>query len=344
MKKVDLAKMLMAAALCASAAMAEDAVTLTRSQWLNKIGDSAANESVLRETAAQMPASDRVEFAQRVLKAVSRMPVSPEQKTAAFVRSSIGCITGKLGDQKKNVIAEVFADVPISYLPNVTEELSKRFDQELNKLSDADYDKIATETMDVASKRNAKTDEPSIRDTFVALAFLRGTKNPDRLRDKLISRLPDTHTQKVAAGLIPDTLKTGKYDNVLNAAGVDWAPLPVGVATHYYGHANLDRLLADLNTNLGIAQAAGSETADPEATLNKPLSDVTLGGLDSSWDSPMVTHPVDVGMERVPRVIKYPWEVICPCGYQNQGTSVYLPLKDYTQRRRHNAGRGGIIQ
>lgn len=343
MKKVDMAKMLMVAALVASAAMAEDAATLTRSQWLKKIGDSAANESVLRDTAAQLPASDRVEFAQRVLKAVSRMPVNPEEKTAAFVRSSIGCINGKLGDQKKNVIAEVFADVPISYLPNVTEELSKRFNQELNKLSDADYEKIATETIDVAAKRNAKTDEPSVRDTFVALAFLRGAKNPDQLRDKLISRLPDDHTRQVAAGLIPGVMKTGKYDEVLNAAGVDWAPLPIGVGTHYYGHANLDRLLADLNTNLGISQAAGSESnVDSDAKLSKPLSDVTLGGIDGSWDSPMVTHPIDVGIERVPRMISYPWEVLCPCGYQNQGTSIYLPLKDYTQRRRHNAGRGGI--
>ena len=93
----------------AGAFAAQDKVALSRTQWLTKIGVSVSNESVLRETLGQVADDDKIEFTQRLLKAVTRMPVRPEEKAAAFVRASVATIKSVNGELKYKVIAEVFA-------------------------------------------------------------------------------------------------------------------------------------------------------------------------------------------------------------------------------------------
>ena len=236
-------------ALGATALFAQDASLLTRAQWLKKVGTAVKDVDVLRETFAQISAEERVEFAQRVLKAVSRMPVSPEEKTAAFVRSSVALIAGVSGEVKQKVIAEVFAGVPVEYLPIVTEELAKRFDQEHNRLSNEQYEKIAGDTLRTVMERQAKTDAPSVRNTFALLGFLRGAKDP-ALQNKLIAQLPDERMRNLAASWIPPALKDRNYDALLAAADVNEVTVRVEDFVAFLGHANLDRLLADLNDNL----------------------------------------------------------------------------------------------
>ncbi len=185
--------------LAAACVMAQDADVLTRAQWLKQIGASVNDVSVLKGTLARVAPEDRVEFTQRILKAVSRMPVGPEEKAAAFVRTAVACIAGISGEVKMRVIAEVFAVIPIEYLPVVTEELAKRFNQEYNGLSDEQYEKIASETLQIAVERNAQLDMPSVRNTFVVLAFLRGAKNP-ALENRLIALLPDERMRNLVDG------------------------------------------------------------------------------------------------------------------------------------------------
>ena len=168
---------------------AQEGATLTRAQWLKKVGASVSDEAVLRETMANLTPEDKVEFAQRVIKAATRLPVSPG-KSAALVKSSVASIASATGDTKQQVIAKVFAGTPVEYLPVVSEELAKRFDQEFNKLSNEQFEKIASDTVAVCIKENAETDAPSVRNTFALLVFLRGAKDP-ALQNKLITQLPD---------------------------------------------------------------------------------------------------------------------------------------------------------
>jgi len=298
-------------ALGATALFAQEQALLTRAQWLKKIGESVTKVEVLRQTLAQVAPEDRVEFTQRILKAVTRMPVGPEEKSAVFVRTSVACIAGVSGGIKPKVIAEVFAGVPVEYLPVVTEELAKRFDQDHNKLPDDQYEKIASETLGAATERNAKTDAPSVRNTFTILSFLRGAKNP-ALQNKLIGQLPDQRMRNLAASWVPPALKDRKYDAMLAAADVEEIPVQKEVLLRLVGHANTDRLLADLNANL--LKKADMLTDDETgtngvATVWVPLSQVQgVGGMVSTHD-----HAPDFGVNRV---------VHYPVGYQNQGTSV----------------------
>ena len=261
---------------------------LTRAQWLKKIGDSVTQESVLRSTLPQVAMEERVEFAQRLLKAATRLPVSPEEKAAALIRISVSCIAGVTGEVKYKVIAEVFAGVPVEYLPVVTEELAKRFNQEYNKLSDEQYETIACAALKAAISRNAQTNEPSVRNTFVILAFLRGAKSPE-LEKKLLALLPDQRMRDLAGSWLPAAFKERKYDALLAAADVDALMLSNEVIMRLVGHAVLDRLLAQMYFADSLSRVVG----------------VNLDTLPSTG----VIQPVDNGINRCPR----------PTGYQNQG-------------------------
>ncbi|MDD4441912.1 MAG: hypothetical protein PHX41_08460 [Kiritimatiellae bacterium] len=323
----------MTSSLCAAATMAllatgsglfaQESTTLTRAQWLKKVGASVSSDAVLRETMTSLAPADKAEFAQRVIKAATRLPVGPDEKSAALVKSAVACIAGATGEVKQQVIAEVFAGVPVEFLPVVTEELAKRFDQAYNKLSNEQYEKIATDALAASVKRNAETDAPSVRNAFTILAFARGAQDP-ALQNKLIAQLPDERMRNLAASWLPPALKEKKYDALLAAADVDDVDIRSEVLLRLVGHSNLDRLLADLNANLGVkpvewVDETGTNTVE---TTWIPLSQVrAVGGFTVGGGSSMglLDHTPNYGINRVP---------LYPQGYQNQGTSVILPRRD----------------
>ena len=298
MKKASARRMLAAAlatVLTSGVATAAEATALTRAQWLKKIGESVTQDSVLRETAAQVALQDRVEFTQRILRAVYRLPVNPEEKAAAFVRAAVACIDKAPPEVRYKVIAEVFANVPVEFLPVVTEELAKRFDQEYNKLSDAEYEVIATAAVSEAIARNAKTDEPSVRNTFVILAFLRGAKDPN-LKEKLLALLPTDRMRGLVAGWLPPALAERNYDGLLAAADVDILQLANETIFRLLGDSPLERLLAQMRMGEPLVEVLG----------------MNLGSLPST----SLLQPVDFGINRLPRF---------PTGYQNQGITTVCP-------------------
>ncbi|MBP5320666.1 MAG: hypothetical protein J6334_06735 [Kiritimatiellae bacterium] len=343
MKAVALKKglVLVALGLMTCASVFADDAALSRSQWMQKVSDCAADVSVLKSTLSQVPAADRVEFTQKVLKAVNALPVTPEEKSKAFVEAMSACLDVNAGAQKLDLIAEVFATVPVSYLPAVTEQLAANLKR--NNLSDAAYETLASRAIEVASKRNAKTDEPAVRDTFVTLAFLRGAKDPAALQDKLIAKLPDEHNRQVASELVPGVLATQNYTDVVNAAGEEVAPVE-GMDTGHttmgtaYGHPNLDALLADL----GVASVKGSSGEGGEKVV-VPYSNLRFGSIDLDDDPTLPLQAVDTGLDRIPRFVVVE-EGSGAIGYQGQALSVYedaelMWMRQFSVRRKHGGGR-----
>jgi len=216
-----------------------------------------------------------------------------------------------------HVIAEVFAVIPIEYLPVVTEELAKRFNQKYNGLTDQQYEKIASETLQIAIERNSQLDMPSTRNTFVVLVFLRGASNP-ALGNVLIALLPDERMRNLASVWVRSVVDNNDYEPLWAAADVDAFPL------RYYrtmmrvvGHSLMDRLLAELNANMEW------ETEGEEGRERLPSDDSVWMPLSQVWQvgGSMMTpedHNADFGINRVPRLP-------IPSGYQNQGTTIIFP-------------------
>lgn len=310
------AALLAVSLMSAASVMAQEKTYFTRAQWLKQIGASVNDAAVLKDTLVYVAPEDRVEFTRRILTAVNRMPVAPEEKAAVFVRTAVGCIAGIAGEVKMRVIAEVFAVIPIEYLPVVTEELAKRFNQEYNGLSDEQYEKFASETLQIAIDRNAQLDMPTVRNTFVILAFLRGTSNP-HLENVLIALLPDERSQNLASGFVRSVDANNDYEPLLAAADVDTLPLKYyRTMMRVVGHSLMDRLLAELNENTEWDNEGGEDRG------RLPTDESVWVPLSLVWQiaGTMMTpegHNADFGINRVPRMPT-------PSGYQNQGTAVFF--------------------
>lgn len=161
-----------AAAPAANAPAAASApAALPRSQWLRSVGDAAQSSETLHKTMGQVSASDRMEFIQRVLKSVSRLPLQPAEKRAQYVKTAIACIAFVSGEEKFKVIAEAAAVTPIEYMPQLTDELAKRFDPKRNGLTMEQFDAIGKKAIDATIERTKGIDDANVRNAFIIAAF-----------------------------------------------------------------------------------------------------------------------------------------------------------------------------
>jgi hypothetical protein len=262
------------------------AATLTRAQWLKEVGKVAKDPKAIRNVMVQVSDGEKVEFTQRILKAITRMPLSPEEKQALLINASIECIrsTRIKNDERYKTIAEIIAVVPVEFLPAIIGDLSKRFDPKLNKLTDEQFKEMADATVKLAVERNQSTDDPTVRNTFAMLLFLNAAKQPltDNVEALLLTRLPDDASRELAKGYIAEAQK-GNYEPLLTASGTTVRVIPPPSAVSRVGVSQLEQLLVDVGG------------------LTGSLEDRTrLYGDTSTYSGMNVFGPSDVGIQTVP--------------------------------------------
>jgi hypothetical protein len=266
------------------------AVTLTRSQWLKEVGKVAKDPKAIRDVMVQVSEGEKVEFTQRVLKAITRMPLNPEDKQKLLISASIECIrsTRIKNDERYKTIAEIIAVVPVEFLPGVIGELSLRFDPKLNKLTDEQFKEMADTTIKLSVERNKSTDDPTVRNTFAMLLFLKATTQPltDTVLALLLTRLPDDASRDLAKGYIAEALK-GNYEPLLTAGGTTVRVIPPPSAVARVGVSQLEQLLVDVGGLTGSLEGRTRNYGDTS----------TYAGMN-------VFGPSDVGIQTVP--IGYP--------------------------------------
>jgi hypothetical protein len=212
--------MALVTALGALKGFAAEVSVLSRAQWLNKIGDSVQSKNELSATLMRLSPADKKEFLQRALKAVTRMPVTPEEKAAAFVRTAAVMIASEADGAKYELIAEAFACVPVEYLPVLIEQLRKGFEPQLVQLGGAQRQAVIGDIVKTAVARNTKTDDPAVRNTFALLAFMSSGESSESL-NKLLELLPDDRTRGLAASWVQPARNDGNYEAMLAAAAVE---------------------------------------------------------------------------------------------------------------------------
>jgi hypothetical protein len=263
-----------------------EAATITRAQWLKEVGKVAKDPKAIRVVMVQVSDGEKVEFTQRVMKAITRMPLSPEEKQGLFINASIECIrsTRIKNDERYKTIAEIIAVVPIEFLPGIIGDLSKRFDPKLNKLTDEQFKEMADATVKVSVERNKATDDPTVRNTFAMLLFLKPTVQPltDNLTVILLVRLPDDTSRGLAKGYIAEALK-GNYEPLLTAGGTTVRVIPPPSAVARVGVSQLEQLLVDVG---GLTGSLESRTRNYGDT--------------STYSGMNVFGPSDVGIQTVP--------------------------------------------
>ena len=165
------------------------------------------------------PANERQALAKQILEAIAAQPTDDETKTQQLITASRVLISS---GNSIGMIAEIFNSIPMNYLQPVAETLGKaNFDQQANKMTDAQFDAFCAKVVTSASRyiEASGTDSPTVRVSILAATFSSASTDPERTRPAMIAALP-TAMQAAAATYIAAS-EQGNREVIAAATGVD---------------------------------------------------------------------------------------------------------------------------
>lgn len=248
-----------------------------------KIGEAVANSQVMAQTMKSLSADNQKAFLSEVNAAISKMPGSTESKTATFLTVNRTALQNAAKGNMKTLLAEVFATVPVEALTVLNESFAKDlFNRKLSgndKLSDAQFEKIARDVVQAVGERASGLKDADVRMAFTALMFIRSSNgSPANLTDNLVSVMPEKSREVAKSDWLPAALGQNQdktYDPLLGGADAGREP-DVQVVMNIAGSIVLDALLAEL--------VEGVEMIDPTKEVEMPL-------LDADGTIPVLTEP-----------------------------------------------------
>lgn len=168
-----------------------------------QIDKAIASSEQMKATMEQLSAEDQKAFLAEVNKAIGEMPGSTEEKTALFLSANLAAVSSAEKGNSATLIAETFATVPPESLTVISEVFS---DKLLNRtegsnaaFNDAQYEKIAVETIGAVSDRCEETDNGTARTTFAILMFLRASPGTaETLESSLVNVLKNDDSKELA--------------------------------------------------------------------------------------------------------------------------------------------------
>ncbi|MBO7683235.1 MAG: hypothetical protein J6T51_00740 [Kiritimatiellae bacterium] len=294
---MNVKKMLMAvAALSAGIVLAQETTLVAARE---KIVESIANPATMTATISQLSAEDQRQFLADVNAAIGSMPGSQEELAASYLNVCRAALKGAKKGNLATLIAEVFATVPVQYLPVVCESLgSDMLNRAANPsatYTDEEYLTIATNVMAKVNERVAAEDASGVRSGFAALAFIRGSNSEGgEIVSALTAALPESVREAASKEWFPAALASGdakSYDPMLVAGSAD-APAELdAILLNVTGPQNHDVLLADLSGANNDPSAAAKD--------GNPIVDAIYNPINQSIPNLGTGSPSDSFMEGV---------------------------------------------
>ena len=273
-------KIVVAAAALAAGALFADGLTLVAAR--EKIVEAISNPAVMTATVSQLSADDQRQFLADVNAAIGSMPGSQEELAASYLNVCRAALKGSQKGNLATMIAEVFATVPVEYLPIISESLGSdmlnRAANPSKTYSDEEYIDIATNVMARVNSRVEVEDNAGVRSGFAALAFIRGSNSgSEAIVSAMTAALPASVQDAAAKEWFPAALATGdakSYDPMLVAASAETLTDLDTLLLNVDGAQRQDALLADL----------GGANTDPSASAQdrNPMVDAIYNPLNES--------------------------------------------------------------
>lgn len=199
-------KSMMMAALMLMSTLAvaqETAAKISLADARGQIDKVIASADQMKETMKKLSAEDQKAFLAEVNKAISEMPGSPEEKAAMFLSMNLAAVSSAEKGNSATLLAEVFATVPPEALPVISEvfsdKLLSRTEGSNASFNDAQYEKIAVETIGAVSERCEETDNGTARTTFAILMFLRASPGTaETLENSLVNVFKNDDSKDLA--------------------------------------------------------------------------------------------------------------------------------------------------
>ena len=274
-------RIVVAAATLAAGALFAEGLTLVAAR--EKIVEAISSPAVMTATVSQLSADDQRQFLADVNAAIGNMPGSQEELAASYLNVCRAALKGAQKGNLATMIAEVFATVPVEYLPVISESLGSdmlnRAANPSTTYSDEEYLTIATNVMSKVNSRVEVEDNAGVRSGFAALAFIRGSNSSgnEAIVSALTAALPASVQETAAKEWFPAALAQGEaksYDPMLVAASAETLPELDTLLLNVDGAQNQYALLADL----------GGANTDPSASAQdrNPIIDAIYNPLNES--------------------------------------------------------------
>lgn len=251
--------LMVAAMMLAASALAEISLADAR----GKIGEAVNDAKVMGDLIKELNPSNQVAFLSEVNAAIASMPGSGDERAAKFLEANEAALRNSAKGNLQSLLAETFATVTPDALTVLNERLAadlfNRSADPANPMSDADFTRLAQDTMAVIQERVGQTDDPGVRSTFAILMFVHASNgSPADLADTLVAGLPDANSRELAQNeWIPGALgKDGNaksYDSMLGASDSEEAPNPGNVA-QLAPSRGMEAILADLGSGKTTTQ------------------------------------------------------------------------------------------
>lgn len=288
-----------ACALAACAVPFAATAELSKAEWQAKVGDCASDPSAMKATIAQIPAAEQAEFLGKVNEAISKKSGSDESKAADFYVANKAAMAG--ATEKRAVLAEVYATVPVEYLTVINErfatELFSRNANPDKPISDKAFEDLIMKVLAVVNARTESVENSDVRQVFAILMFLRASGgSPAGLADMLIAQMTDAKARESAPGWIAEAMaanggESSSYDNMLAAANAGEEPDQAVVLQMAGASMVVESLLADLQ-----APGAQSASGSPSGFGAGAFTTGSIAGAAVPSDD-----AIDIGLTRVPR-------------------------------------------
>lgn len=245
----------------------------------SRIDQIIASPDSMSETMKQLTAEDQVKFLAEVNKAVDAMPGFTGEKTSLFVSLNLAAVANAEKGNSAALIAESFATVSPLALPALSEhfasDLLSRSAKSGAEISDAQFEKIAVNTMEKICERCEETDNGSSRATFAILMFIRASGGTS---ETLVEHLVDTL----------------KHEDAKQMAAKEWIPAALGGEGE---KANYEPLLMAVDAGLSADYEAALVITGPQHS-DAVIAD--LSGKNSESDLfPQTMTPVLDAVENV---------------------------------------------
>lgn len=284
---------LMAAVLLAAGVVCAQETTLVAAR--EKIVESIANPAVMTATISQLSADDQKQFLADVNEAIGSMPGSQEELAASYLNVCRAALKGSKKGNLATMIAEVFATVPVEYLPVVCESLgSDMLNRAANPsvtYTDDEFLAIATNVMATVNTRVASEDGADVRSGFAALAFIHGSGGEnENIVSALTASLPESAQGVAAKDWFPAALASGdskSYDPMLVAGSAETLSNLDAMLLRIDGAQNHDALLADLSgaNNDPVSEGAKDRNPVVDAIYNPMNQSIPNLGTGAPFDS-----------------------------------------------------------
>lgn len=245
-----------------------------------KIGEIISDPVKMTETLKELSPEDQKTFVADVNAAISKLPGSVEDKTAKYLNVNKAALKGAASGNMANVLAVTFASVPPESLTVISEryanDLFNRDADPSHKMTDAAFEKTATEVVGKVAQATTGSDDAGVRNTLAILMFVRASNDSiDGLSDRLVDTMPDAATRDLAkkewipAAMASDEKKS--YDAMLAYADAGKSP-NIELVITLAGPQILDAILVDITSGMD----------DKQGVQTTPVVDQAFGGFDQS--------------------------------------------------------------